>query len=141
MMCIPFICMFVGLPSWVCVVCGLVVCWLKHVPFSFLFLLVSPFPALSESCIALSRCSCAHLEEMYPGRSEGCGVLCKRQQSLDVFDTLLRGMVICYSYSLLCIIVDCQDDLYCGVHVPYGDVLLRKLLICCCFCTCVTTTV
>ena len=52
----------------------------------------------------------------------------------DIFDTLLRGMVIFYSYSLLCIIVDCQDGLYCGVHVPYGDVLLRKLLICCCFC-------
>ena len=91
MMCILFICMFVGLPSWVCVVCGLVVCWLKHVPFSFL--LVSPFLALSESCIALSRCSCAHLEEMYRDRSEGCGALCKRQQSFDVFDTLLRGMV------------------------------------------------
>ena len=27
-MCIPFICMCVGLPSWVCVVCGLVVFWL-----------------------------------------------------------------------------------------------------------------
>ena len=94
MMCISFIrmftCMFVGLPSWVCVVCGLVVCWLKNVPFSFI--LVSPLPALSESCIALSRCSCAHLEEMYPGLSEGCGALCKRQQSFD--DTLLRGMVI-----------------------------------------------
>ena len=43
-----FICMFVGLPSWVSVVCGLIVCWLKNVPFSFL--LVSPFPALSEHC-------------------------------------------------------------------------------------------
>ena len=110
MMCIPFICMFVGLPSWVSVVCGLVVCWLKNVPFSFR--LVFPFPALSESCIALSRCLCAPLEEMYPGRSEGCGVLCKQQQSFDVFDTLLCGMVIFYSYSLLCIIVDCQDDFY-----------------------------
>ena len=52
MMCISFIrmfiCMFVGLPSWVCVVCGLVVCWLKIVPFSFL--LVSPFPALALLC-------------------------------------------------------------------------------------------
>ena len=85
MMCIQFIYMFMGLPSWVCVVCGLVVCWLKNIPFSFI--LVSLFPALSESCIALFRCSCAHLEEMYPGRSEGCGVLCKRQQSFDVFDT------------------------------------------------------
>ena len=73
--------MFVGLPSWVSVVCGLAQCWLKLVPFSFLF--VSPVPALSESCIALSRCSCVHLEEMYPGRLEG----------FDVFDALLRGVV------------------------------------------------
>ena len=43
------------------------------------------------------------------------GVLCKRQQSFDGY----FGMVIFYRYSLLCIIVDCQDDLYCGVHVPY----------------------
>ena len=92
MMCIQFMCMFMGLPSWVCVVCGLVVCWLKHVPFSFL--LVSPFPALSESCIALSRCSCARLEEMYPGRSEGCGVCASGSRVFGVFDTLLRRMVI-----------------------------------------------
>ena len=113
-----------GLPRWVCVVCGLVVCWLKHVPFSFL--LVSLFRALSESCIALSRRSCDHLEERCPGRSEGCGVLCKRQQSFDVFDTLLRGMGIPYGYSFLCTIVNCQHDLCCGVHVPYGDALLKK---------------
>ena len=70
----------------------------------FSFLLVSP------SCTA---------------RLEGCGVLCKRQQSFDVFDILLRGMVIPYGYSFLCTIVNCQHDLCCGVHVPYGDVLLR----------------
>ena len=57
-MCIPFICRFVGLPNWDCVVCWLVVFWLKHAPFSFL--LVSPFTALSESCIVLFRRSCAH---------------------------------------------------------------------------------
>ena len=105
MMCIPlicmFICVFVGLPSWVCVVCGLVVCWLKNIPFSFI--LVSPFPALSESCIALFRCSCAHLEEMYPGRSVGCGALCKRQQSFA--DTLLRGMVIIFFIVIHCYVL------------------------------------
>ena len=119
MMCIPlicmFICMFVGLPSWVSVVCSLVVSWLKNVPFSFL--LVSPFPALSESCIAFV----VHSESCSLGRNvirvgqKVVGVLCKRQQSFDGY----FGMVIFYRYSLLCIIVDCQDDLYCGVHVPY----------------------
>ena len=107
MMCISFIrmfiCMFVGLPSWVCVVCGLVVCWLKIVPFSFL--LVSPFPALSESCIALSRCSCAHLEEMYPGRSEGCASRNRVLISLILY--FVGFFFFLNSYSLLCIIVDC----------------------------------
>ena len=45
-MCIPFICMFVGLPSWVCVVNGLVVCWLKHVPKGSLLSVLFQSPAL-----------------------------------------------------------------------------------------------
>ena len=129
-MCIPFIC---RLCLWGCL--GgfvLVVCWLKYAPFSFL--LVSPFRALWEFCIALSRRSCAHFEERCPGRSEDSGVLCKQEQGLVALDTLLRGMVIPDSYSFLCIVVDCQDDLFCCVHVPYGDILLRKLYFCCCCC-------
>ena len=84
--------------------------------------------------IALSRRSCAHFEERCPGRSEGSGVLCKQQQGLVALDTLLRGMVIPDSYSFLCIVVDCQDDLFCCVDVLYGDILLRKLYFCCCCC-------
>ena len=88
----------------------------------------------------MSRRSCAHFEERCPGRSEGSGVLCngkrqkgsgvlcKQQQGLVALDTLLRGMVIPDSYSFLCIVVDCQDDLFCCVHVPYGEILLIKIV-------------
>ena len=47
-MCIPFIrmfiCMFVGLPSWVCVVCGLVVCCMLVEKRSFFFSFGLSFP-------------------------------------------------------------------------------------------------
>ena len=132
MMCIPFICMFicmfVGLPGWVCVVCGLVE---KR---SFLFSFGLSFPCsfrVMHCFVQMLVCSLGGNVSRSVRRLWGS---VQAAAEFDIFDTLLRGMVIFYSYSLLCIIADCQDDLYCGVHVPYGDVLLRKLLICCCFC-------
>ena len=104
MMCIPFICMFicmfVGLPSWVSVVCGLVVCWLKNVPFSFL--LVSPFPALSEHCPDACVLTWRKCIQMYEGKYiildiEMLGK--QRRQNIhgDALNRLFKGGAIIFS--------------------------------------------
>ena len=122
MMCIPFVCLWGCLVGSLLYVGWLSVGWNSFLSLSFSFLLSLLFQSHALLCPdarVFTWRKCIQVGQKDPGRSEGCGVLCKRQQSLDVFDTLLRELVIFYSYSLLCIIVDCQDDLYCGVHVRW----------------------